>query len=70
MTDITAAAARLTEAIFGPHTAFLKLGRARAVDGELHVRTSIPESRWPKDRMPYFDGHPVRWVHVGKETAS
>jgi hypothetical protein len=70
MTDIAIAAAELSKNIFGPHRSLHRLGGVRVDGFELVVRTRVPEVNWPADRAAYFDGHPVRWQFVGKETAS
>lgn len=67
--DLTAAAVELSEKMFGPHRSLNRLGGVRVAGFELLVRTCVPEDRWPADRATYFNGHPVRWVHVTGESA-
>jgi hypothetical protein len=60
------AAPQLARLIFGEHRGYQRRGGVHVVEGELVVRTTVPEERWPANRATSFEGYLVRWEYVGK----
>jgi hypothetical protein len=62
------AAGYLARAIFGEHRAYKRVGGVHTEGFELVVKTTVAPEKWPADRATYFEGHPVRWVHISRES--